>query len=53
MAPCTHDPCTTYGPTEQFTVAIETFAGTMTTVGIVPGSTIVLGEPCPLSGANA
>ncbi len=52
MPPCTHDPCATYGPTEKFTVAIETFAGTMTTVGVVPASTIVLGAPCPLGGTN-
>jgi len=51
MPPCKVDPCTTYGPTDKFDVAIETFAGQMSSVGIVPGSRIILGTPCPLANA--
>jgi uncharacterized membrane protein (UPF0127 family) len=52
MQPCTADPCATYGPSDKFLMAVETFAGQLATVGLVPGSTVVLGGPCPLANSS-
>jgi uncharacterized membrane protein (UPF0127 family) len=50
MAPCTTDPCPTFRPKSPFLMAVETFAGQLSTVGLIPGSTVELGPPCLRTG---
>ena len=51
MAPCADSPqCPVTSPPGPYRVAIEVPQGNLSKLGLIPGATLSIGGPCPLTG---